>query len=149
MSDPVDLDHLDKLYAAATAGEWRRFDTGTLAGVAAGALPADRCYIVPHDPVSRVCYANIGTPASSPNLNAIVALHNSYPALRARIRELEAECERMKALYRCAKETVSCYDDGDIECANFRSVDAVEIIFRDLRNAVADEDLAQSAKEPR
>ena len=78
----ADLDELDRLHAAATAGPWEvyhyegygwRLDAATRAGIATG----------------KWCEADA---------DFIVALHNAWPDVSARLRAAEAEVERLRAL---------------------------------------------------
>ena len=80
MTDPIDLDALDRLYAKATPGDWSN-EPGEVE------VTGGKHYIVPID--------DMDWSAQRPDDGAfIAAIHNAYPALAARIRELEAEIKR-------------------------------------------------------
>jgi len=66
----IDLDELERLYAAATPGEWAADETGPIRGIISGPL------VVANRRQDRA---------------AIVALHNAFPAMFARLRALENE----------------------------------------------------------
>ena len=68
------LDELDALHAAATAGEWQR-------APASGRILADGWPVPMSDPATTA---------------AIIALHNAWPAISARLRAAEAAVERLR-----------------------------------------------------
>lgn len=87
----MNLDELDRLYAAADPGPWKLDRQRTYARAAG-----------PGEWVTRpiaIDYSS-GPSASLPNLYAIVALHNAWPEVSARLRAAEAEVERLRGLVR-------------------------------------------------
>ncbi len=89
---PTELARLDELHAAATAGDWQRH-------------PSPKKWVllpIPED----------ADPNNDANANWCVAAHNAYPALRARIAELEAENTCLQA---SIDETLDAIRDLDRE----------------------------------
>lgn len=89
----MNLSTLDKLYAEATCGEW------IMDSLDARQVFADDVAIVPLD--------DLGDTTCIENSRFIVALHNAYPSLAKRIRELEARCVDLEWAARRAT------DDGE------------------------------------
>ena len=90
------LDELDALHAAADPGPWKLDRQRTYARAAG-----------PGEWVTRpiaVDYSN-GPRAALPNLYAIVALKNNWPAFSARLRAAEAEVERLRGALRAMVDT--------------------------------------------
>ena len=84
------LDELDRLHAAATAGPWEVSDRVDFWSVRAaeGETAFDDGSVC--DEYRAQC--------SVPTRDAIVALHNAWPAISARLRAAEAEVERLRGL---------------------------------------------------
>lgn len=98
----VNLSELDRLYQEATKGEWQvRLSENATPLILHGDLSRGDIY----DPQKTIC----GMPAeimniynSHANAAIIVALHNSYPSLRARLQaleQLEAEAREIMRLF--------------------------------------------------
>lgn len=81
----MNIDELDALHAAATAGKWQRAPSS-------GRILADGWPVPTSD---------------STNAAAIVALHNAWPEVSARLRAAEAEVERLRGALSMA------VDDGE------------------------------------
>lgn len=87
----IDLDELDRLYRKATGERWQ------LVKVSSSATPENfTCYI------EYEKYHSVDFDLEH-NAACVVAIHNAYPALSARLRELESKdaerggCEQCKA----------------------------------------------------
>ena len=94
----TDLDELDRLHAAATAGEWAdhadenvRWDDP----MACGYDSREHHRGPPYYCTGPRCATVEGAEADA---SAIVALHNTWPSFSARLRAAEAEVERLRAL---------------------------------------------------
>lgn len=74
--DPIDLDHLDALYVAATPGDWRRVYVYNISNSVGWVARVD---------------------AGEPTADCIVALYNAWPAVSAELRRLRAENEKLRA----------------------------------------------------
>lgn len=81
MTTPVDLDHLEKLHAAATQGEWRIDEDGNLV--------VDRAS-------RKKSYVADCAWAEDPDGLYIAATHNALPALIAEVRALREVAEAAK-----------------------------------------------------
>jgi hypothetical protein len=90
-----DIEALDALHSKATAGEWLEYGEPEV-----GMEPE---LFVARGP--RLGIAPIG-PLSGPDLSAIVALHNAWPAIRAYIAQLEAERPAVVAMLRQGDKVV-------------------------------------------
>lgn len=97
------LDELDRLHAAATQGEWevrQRDGWWTVRGVDSVAFDdGSACYE----------YAN---QCEAPTRDAIVALHNAWPSVSARLRAAEAEVERLRGVLRNVRDNYDCDEDA-------------------------------------
>ncbi len=90
------LDELDRLHAAATAGPWEVLVTPE--------SPFCEWRVV--GPHYDDAFSDAGqSPCDDDTRDAIVALHNAWPAISARLRAAEAEVERLRgALLEAASE---------------------------------------------
>lgn len=101
--DPIDLDHLDKLYAAATPGKWSLdsdhddrviWATGEqfVANVGDwGCASEDRVSPNKAEFVAQHPQVKFVQDMDENDGRAIVALHNAWPAISAELRSLRAE----------------------------------------------------------
>ena len=101
----MNLTDLDRMYAEATQGEWHWDDT---AGPERTLLYADGDKYVIKE---WAAYADdSGLEVSDADKALIVALHNAYPSLAARIRELEARCAEQEAKIEAARAIIERVD---------------------------------------
>lgn len=86
MTDPVDLDRLDALHAAATPARWsvkhnaKHEESRVYAGTNQRAVFDGRLLLGQHE-----------------DAELAVALHNAWPAISAELRRLRAENEKLRA----------------------------------------------------
>lgn len=80
---PLDLDELDRLYAATTPGSWMN---------GSGIFVRDI-----HSRIIMDAYSNMPEDEAAANTTFIAAMHNAYPDLIARLREVEAERDATRA----------------------------------------------------
>lgn len=99
-----DIDELDRLHAAATQGEWVVCDRVGFWSVrtAEGETAFD-------DGGACDEYAHQCAP---PTRDAIVALHNAWPAISARLRAAEAEVARLRGALRAVIDEVATEDEA-------------------------------------
>ncbi len=101
----ADLDELDALHAAATAGEWKDHGDESVRWddpMACGYDSREHHRGPPYYCTGPRCETMERAEADA---SAIVALHNAWPAFSARLRAAEAEVERLRgALLEAASE---------------------------------------------
>lgn len=85
------IDELDRLHAAATAGPWEVLVTPE-------SPFCEWCVVGPH---YDDAFSDAGqSPCDDDTRDAIVALHNAWPAFSARLRAAEVEVERLRGALR-------------------------------------------------
>jgi hypothetical protein len=105
----MNLDELDRLHAAATAGEWvvshdRNAQPNLYSRDADGF--EHWLAILPHQ-----CLVSLEVLANA-NAASIVAMHNAWPAISARLRAAEAELERLRGALRNVRDGYDCDEDA-------------------------------------
>ena len=90
MTTPVDLDHLEKLHAEATQGEWTDYCWSDVIAITRGAVKVDTQSEQVH-----ICEMRRG-PAGDADCRAIAATHNALPALIAEVRALRAFVQEVR-----------------------------------------------------
>lgn len=87
-----DIDELDRLHAAATAGEW-----------------VLRPY---QEPSGEWAPAPSWETYGEDNLTLTAALKNAWPSVSARLRAAEAEVERLRGVLRNVRDNYDCDEDA-------------------------------------
>ena len=101
-----DIEELDRLHAAATAGEWLDHGDDSVRWddpMACGYDSREHHRGPPYYCTGPRCKT---VEQAEADASTVVALHNAWPAFSARLRAAEAECERLRALCRDAAEHI-------------------------------------------
>ena len=100
----ADLDELDALHAAATAGEW-----------------VVRSY---QEPSGEFSPAPSWDVYDEDNIVLTAALHNAWPTISARLRAAEAEVERLRGALRNVRDNYDCDESAHKYGTTCRCCDA-------------------------